>query len=200
MIRKLVVRILAVLLVAGPFAAAYVAAQDTQETSVADAARRAREQKKNGKPRVITNESIPPATNEPKEGQAGPESQPTPAATKEAAPPEPPARESATESTENADKKKADAEEKQKAQVESLKRDITEKRSEVDLAQRELALANDSYYSKPNFAEDKQGKTKLDGLQAELNQKKDELAQLKAKLAELGAGENTQAPASSPQP
>jgi hypothetical protein len=68
-----------------------------------------------------------------------------------------------------------------------LKQDIADKAKEVDLQQRALALASESHYSRPDFSKDPEGKAKLDAMQGDLAQKKDELAQLKAKLKELGS-------------
>ena len=62
---------------------------------------------------------------------------------------------------------------------------MADKAKEVDLEQRLLALENESYYSRPDFSKDPDGKTKLDAMQSDLAQKKDELAELKAKLKEL---------------
>jgi hypothetical protein len=53
---------------------------------------------------------------------------------------------------------------------------------ELDLLQRQLALDQNTYYSKPNFAEDSAGKARLD---AELQQKRDlqsEIERLKSEL------------------
>ena len=74
---------------------------------------------------------------------------------------------------------------KKKAKIEALKQEVADKAKEVDLQQRALALANESYYSRPDFSKDTDGKAKLDAMQTDLAQKKDELAQLKAKLREL---------------
>jgi hypothetical protein len=65
---------------------------------------------------------------------------------------------------------------------------------EVDLVQRSLSLDQDAFYSKPDFSNDKDGKAKLDAEQADLKQKQDDLAQLKAKLAGLGGVEEPKAP------
>jgi uncharacterized protein YeeX (DUF496 family) len=75
---------------------------------------------------------------------------------------------------------------KKKAEIAALKQDIADKAKELDLGQRVLALANESYYSRPDFSKDPDGKAKLDAMQSDLAQKKDELAWLKAKLKELG--------------
>jgi hypothetical protein len=72
-----------------------------------------------------------------------------------------------------------------KAKIEALKQDVADKAKEVDLQQRSLALENESYYSRPDFSKDPDGKAKLDAMQSDLTQKKDELSRLKAKLKEL---------------
>jgi len=69
--------------------------------------------------------------------------------------------------------------------MEALKLQIADKAKEADLQQRALALANESYYSRPDFSKDPDGKAKLDAMQSDLAQKKEELAQLKAKLKDL---------------
>jgi len=66
-----------------------------------------------------------------------------------------------------------------------LKQEIADKTNEADVQQRALALANESYYSRPDFSKDPDGKAKLDAMQSDLVQKQDQLAQLKAKLKEL---------------
>ena len=162
-------------------------AQTDQQVSVAEAARRAREQKKDAaKPvTVVTNDTLEPAKAETpgvtqaavtngagsaqgteltvasatsgQQGAAG--SAGTPAA-KEA-----PADDAAS-----------------KAELTALRQEIKEKQSEVDLAQRELTLESDNFYSRPDFSQDTSGKAKLDAMQNDVAQKQDELAQLKAKL------------------
>ncbi|HET6929829.1 MAG TPA: hypothetical protein VFI45_05880 [Candidatus Acidoferrum sp.] len=158
-------------------------AQSEQEQSVAEAARKAREQKKTpAKPStVITNDTLKPATPATvQSATAVTESLPgtnanAPAdATADAAGAAQPAKESSEE-----DKAK------KKAQIEALKQQVADKAKEVDLQQRELALANESYYSRPDFSKDPDGKAKLDAMQSDLAQKKSELADLKAKLKEL---------------
>jgi len=81
--------------------------------------------------------------------------------------------------------------EEEKKALEALKLQIREMKQEVNLAQRTLSLANDDYYSKPDFSKDTSGKARLDTLQSDLAQKKDELAQL---LAKLPAGETADEP------
>jgi hypothetical protein len=179
-------RFTALFVAAAAFSAIHLAAQDTQDApSVAEAARRAREQKDAAsKPtKVITNESLPPApTPDP---SAGP-----------AVNPHPPAPAAEPGSSGDADN---DAEGKKKA-VADLKQQIADKQKSVDLLQRELALEQDNFYGKQDYQRDAAGKQKLDSMQSDLKTKQDELAALKAKLAEAGGAEDSKetAPAANP--
>ncbi|MGB8324935.1 MAG: hypothetical protein WCE52_18400 [Candidatus Acidiferrum sp.] len=169
-----------------------VYAQDPAAPSVAEAARRAREAKQSAanKPaKVITDDTLHPNSNNapavPAESgtQAGDASASgAPGGANQAGANAP----AATSNEQTEEKKK---------ELNSVKQQLVEKQNEVDLAQRELALANDNYYSKADYGSDKSGKAKLDSMQTDLNAKKDELAQIKAKFAELGGVEEpTKAP------
>jgi uncharacterized coiled-coil protein SlyX len=171
-------------------------AQSDQDQSVADAARKAREQKKTAaKPStVITNDTLKPATPETvQNATAATERMPGADAT---------ASSDATAQAANAAQPSKEPTEeeiaKKKAKIEALKQDIADKAKEVDLQQRSLALENESYYSRPDFSKDPDGKAKLDAMQSDLEQKKDQLAQLKAKLKEL-ASDADQKPAAPQQ-
>jgi len=171
-----------------------MAAQDSQNTSVAEAARRSREQKKaSAKPApIITDDTLTPA----------PASSPAnPPAGQQSAVTAPGASAPAGNNTpdENA-ASAADAAEKKKKDVEALKQEVAALQGEVDLVQRSLSLDQDAFYSKPNFSNDKDGKAKLDAEQADLKQKQDNLAQLKAKFAALGGVEEPKTPAPPAKP
>jgi len=187
---KIFARTFPLLLAATSIFCLHLAAQEPSAPSVADAARRAREQKQNtAKPaKVITDDTLhPQAANSP---DASPTSQPNPSAAPDAN-----AMNTASAPASQAEPASPqEAEEKKKA-LESLKSEIAAKQSEVDLSQREIALENDNYYSKPDFSNDKDGKAKLDRLQNDLNAKKDDLAKLKAKFSELGGVEEVKPPA-----
>ena len=165
-----------------------LAAQDSQNTSVAEAARRSREQKKAAaKPAtVITDDTLKPTPVPSTSADAATAQQPG------ATPQESAAPAGSNASDENAPTA-AEAAEKKKKDVEALKQQVAALQGEVDLAQRSLALDQDAYYSKTNFSNDKDGKAKLDAEQADLQQKQDALAQLKARLAELGGAEEPKA-------
>ncbi len=160
-------------------------AQSDQGQSVAEAARKAREQKKTAaKPStVITNDTLQPATPATvQNATAATERMPGAEATGT------PAADATADAAKTAQTAKGPSEEeiaKKKAEIAALKQEITDMAKEVDVQQRALALANESFYSRPDFSKDPDGKAKLDAMQSDLAQKKDELAQLKAKLKEL---------------
>jgi hypothetical protein len=175
----------AILLAAGLAGMPGARAQSDQEQSVAEAARKAREQKKTAaKPTtVITNDTLKPATPATVQ-QATAVTESIPGADATASGDK--ATDTATATPSQPAKGPSEEEiAKKKAKIEALKQDVADKAKEVDLQQRALALANESYYSRPDFQKDPDGKTKLDTMQSDLAQKKDELAQLKAKLKEL---------------
>jgi len=149
---------------------------------VAEAARKAREQKKaSAKPAtVITNDTLQPATPATvQNATAATESMPgTNAASTDTTA-------DAATAAQTAKGPSEDEIAKKKAKIEALKQEIADKAKEADLQQRLLALANEGYYSRPDFSKDPDGKAKLDAMQSDLAQKKDDLAQLKAKLKEL---------------
>jgi hypothetical protein len=159
-------------------------AQDSSTDSVAEAARQARAQKKAAaKPAtVVTDDTLKPApaagssaaaSADNTAAAATPDANAAPASgDAQAAPP-------AAAPTEEEEKKK-------QAEIESLKQEVAAKQAELDLAQREMTLDNEAYYSKVNYQDDKAGAEKLAAEQTTVNQKKDELAALNAKLAELG--------------
>jgi peptidoglycan hydrolase CwlO-like protein len=94
----------------------------------------------------------------------------------------------------------ADAAAAKKAKIEALKKQIADKKESVDLQQRAIALAKDTFYSNPDHEHDRDGKAKLDSMQADLEQEKAELADLQAKLAELSESADSQPGPAPPQP
>ncbi|HUN61744.1 MAG TPA: hypothetical protein VMU53_07135 [Candidatus Sulfotelmatobacter sp.] len=180
---KLMVRVFALLLAACSLYSVRVLAQD-DTTSVAEAARRARQQKQDAaKPaHVIDNDAIPPspaAANSPNSANS-------------------PAGQQATDSSAQPATDSAD-EAKDKSDVDALKKEIAAKKEQVDFQKRELALAQDSYYSNPEHERDSAGKQKLDAMQADCNQAQSELSELQAKLAAAGPASNEK-PAESAKP
>ncbi len=157
-------------------AAAFAQSQDSQ--SVAEAARKARAQKKNTEkaPKVITDETldvkkgdVQSATAEQPRMPGSPEAPAQPAAAAAPATPAAPGAKDQKESKEVAD----------------LKVKIKRAQDDLDLLQREQSLENDRYYSQTDYAQDTAGKTKLDDLKQQVTDKQQELERLKARLAEL---------------
>jgi hypothetical protein len=155
--------------------------QDTQ--SVAEAARRAREQKKTApKPaRVITEDDVRPAA--PDAAPASPTSGfPVPSSGGAANPPA-------------ADGSKYP---KDSQEVAQLKEQLKQVQSDLDLMQRELALAQDTYFSNPDYVHDTAGKAKLDAQKQQIGDKQEEVARLKARILELQPPQDTTATAPTP--
>jgi hypothetical protein len=157
--------------------------QDTQSQSVADAARRAREQKKAADKQpapVITNDTLKPAAPAP-----SPDAAPAPSA----------ATAAADKSAPGSRVTDADPKSKDSAEVAAQKQQLAEAQKELDLLQRELTLEQDNVYSKPNSASDAAGKAKLDDLTQQLAGKQQSVETLKARLEALLGSAGTAAPA-----
>jgi hypothetical protein len=178
-------------LVAGLLAAAllpvaFPQSQDSQ--SVAEAARRAREKKKDAaKPaKVITDETLDVKKGDVQSAVAE--------EAKIAGAPD------ANHAPQNAASNPAAADEKaQAAKDERLKKELTATKEQLkqalmdlDLLQRENRLDQDAYYSQPNYGSDTAGKRKLDDQQQQIGNKRGEVERLKAKVADLqkSAGES----------
>jgi hypothetical protein len=172
-------------------AATFPQSQDTQ--SVAEAARRAREQKKTApKPaRVITEDDVKPAA--PDAAPASPASGfPSPSSGGAANP-------------SAADGSKDPKDQKDSQEVAQLKEQLKQAQSDLDLMQRELALAQDTYFSNPDYVHDTAGKAKLDAEKQQIGDKQEEVARLKARILELQPPRDTAAtqppaPAAPPKP
>ncbi|HTZ47322.1 MAG TPA: hypothetical protein VMH20_07005 [Verrucomicrobiae bacterium] len=165
---RVMLRVFALLLAACSLYSVGALAQD-DTTSVAAAARQSRQQKQNAtKPaHVIDNDAIPPsptASNSPNPTNAAVNNSTAPAA------------DSSAESS-------AGAADDSKGETAGLKKEIAAKKEQVDFKKRELALAQDSYYSNPEHESDTAGKQKLDGMQADVAQAQAELNVLQSKLA-----------------
>lgn len=177
------------LVLAGSLGPGALLAQDPQP-SVAEAARHSREQKKkSAKPTtVVTDDTLQRSPRVP--GAATQESvkatQPVGLET--------PAAEDAKQTNGAA----ADKERRKKAEIEALKQRITEQKELVKLAEREIALQQDTFYSNPDYAHDQAGKDRLAALKAELQQQQDTLADFQSKLAALGGTEDPAPSAAKP--
>lgn len=149
--------------------------QDSQ--SVAEAARKAREKKKDAaKPaKVITDETLDVKKGDVQSAVAEEPQIPGAPDTKAPAAPGVPANAAAK------DEKK----EKLKKELTELKEQVKQALMDLDLLQRENRLDQDAYYSQPNYGSDTAGKQKLDDEKQQISDKQAEVARLKAKLADL---------------
>jgi uncharacterized protein (DUF342 family) len=148
---------------------------------VAEAARRAREKKKDSaKPaKVITDDTL-----DVKKGdvQSAVAEEPKIAGAPEAA------NQSANGAANPAAsdvKTQAAQDDKLKKEIAAVKERLKDALGDLDLLQRENRLDQDTYYSEPNFASDTVGKQKLDDEQQKMSDKRQEIDRLKAKLADL---------------
>jgi hypothetical protein len=182
-------------------AAGFAQSQDTQ--SVAEAARRARAQKKNSeKPaKVITDETlevkkgdVQSATAEQLRIPGTPETPAQPAAGAANAQ----SGGAAGDASANAQgSKNISDEDKSRAilkQRVALKEKIKDAQSDLDLLQREFQLDQDTFYSSPDYANNPSGKAKLDAMKQQIADKQQELERLKAELAALPAAPETPKP------
>lgn len=167
--------------------------------SVAEAARKAREQKKAApkQSQVITDDTLqlrpasadtgeaPPAGTVINTTPVVPSSAPPPDASAEPAKPgESPASAPGADAVPPADTDAKKAEE-QAAEIAKAKQMLAQAQSELDLLKRQLALSNDTFYSNPDYAHDSDGKAKLDELQKTIGDEQISLQELKQKLEEL---------------
>ena len=197
---KGMIRTFILLFAAASFFTLGVAAQD--EASVADAARRARQQKQaSAKPSsVITNDTLRPApTTAPgTAASAGTPSESSPTAAAPAA-----ATQGSMEAAESGEKKPAsetdDEAEQKKRDIARLKDEIAQKQQRLKLLKSDLALKQDTFYSNPDHPHDADGKSRLDSMKSDIQQTQEELARLQTKLADLGPQEEPKpAPPSKP--
>jgi len=185
---------------------------------VADAARRAQEQKKSAsKPtKVITNDTLPAAPQQGVTTPAGTQTAPSPdaatppsmstealptTASSEAAADTAGASTAPTDANATAGQpaNAASADQAQtNPEVTSLKQQIADQQKEVELLMRLHALDLDAFLSNPDHAKDPQGKAKLDTQQEEIHAKVAEVARLKQKLASLAPRESAKGVAPKP--
>jgi hypothetical protein len=165
------------------------------QDSVAEAARRSRAQKKNSeKPaKVVTDETLEVKKGDVQSAAAEQLRMPgTPEAQAQPAPANAPSSAAQNE-------KKASENEKLAKELAALKEQIKQAESDLDLAKREQALQQDTYFSNPDYVHDTAGKAKLDALKQQITDKQQELDRLKARLAELQPASATP-PAAPPKP
>lgn len=175
MIRTIIVAVMASAIVP----VAFPQSQDSQ--SVAEAARRAREKKKDAaKPtKVITDETL-----DVKKGdvQSAVAEEPKIAGAEDSKAQAAPGGAYVTPA--NAAAKDA-KKEKLKKDLTDLKEQVKQSLMDLDLLQRENRLDQDAYYSQPNYGSDTAGKQKLDDEKQQISNKQEEVARLKTKLADV---------------
>jgi hypothetical protein len=167
------------------------AQSQSDNSSVADAARRAREQKKNApKPaRTLTNDDLPaapPAGRSAAAPAGGTESAAPDQANTESeagAPAKAPGAGETAAPAAGAQKKKAEIE----AALKRAKAELAQAQSELDVLQRKSALDSDSFYSQTDYSHDSDGKARLDADAQQVNDKKSQVDELKSKVAALQA-------------
>jgi glucose/arabinose dehydrogenase len=161
------------------------AQSQSDNTSVAEAARRAREQKKNAaKPvRTLTNDDLPAASPSP----AAVSAPAADAATSGGAQPEAgkaaPAKAEPTGQTEESSKKRA----RMEAALAQAKAEFVRAQGELDVLERKAVLDSDAFYAKTDYARDTEGQARLDTDAQQVNNKKSQVNDLKAKVAALQA-------------
>jgi hypothetical protein len=155
----------------------------SQNSSVADAARRNRDQKKNAakSSKVITDDDLDRHISKPSQGgfnvMAPPQLETEPPSAGAVA-----AAEAADKaSDEGADKEAAT----QDADIAKVKLQIKQGEKDLDVLQRQLALDRDSYLSKPDYAHDTAGKSNLDNEKQQINDRQEAVERLKIRLAAL---------------
>jgi len=177
-------------------AAAFAQSSDAQ--SIADAARRSREQKKNAakSSKVVTDDDISPSQLKP--GQEGLDVGASPKL--ETEPPSPSAV-AAAEAADNAAATPGPAEAANPAndrELAELKAQLVQAQKELDLAQREFALDQDTHLSTPDYEHDSAGKAKVNADKQKIDEKQQAVDRLKTRVAalqELKARAKSAAPA-----
>ena len=148
-------------------------AQSQDTPSVAEAARKAKAQKKTSKKpaRVITEDDVkidPPGTpeNPVTDAKAPGEAQNSKDASKDKG-------------------KDKDGEKKEPQEVTDLKDRIKQAENDLDFQKRQLSLDQDAVYSKTDYANDRAGLAKIASEKQQVSDKQQEVDGLKAKLADL---------------
>ncbi len=175
---------IACVLLTGLSGATLAQSQGDSAPSVAEAARRAREQKKAAaKPvRTLTNDDLPAA---PVSGANAAEAQVNSAKAEDNAAATNDANQAQAAPVNDEKTKEKNAE--NAAALERAKKELAQAEHDLDVTQRKAALDSDAYYSKPDFANDKDGKANLDAETQQISDKKLAVETLKARVAELQA-------------
>lgn len=158
----------------------------SQDSSVADAARRSRDKKKepsaSSKPsKVITDDDLDRVHFQP-----GPDVLNVGASAKSETEHASTQGVAAAEAADNASEQDLLKQAKeQEAEIAGLKVKIAEAEKDLDLVRRQLALDQDTYLANPDYAHDVAGKAKLDDEKQQINDKQQDIERLKTRLAAL---------------
>ncbi|MBZ5527134.1 MAG: hypothetical protein LAN71_04420 [Acidobacteriia bacterium] len=158
------------------------AAQQDSTQSVAEAARKARARKKSAKPvKTIDDDTIR------KSNTAAPvdESEST---SKELTPDRGKPESEKAADAEAAAQKTADLKdkiEKEEAELKSAKEQLVNAQKDTDLAQRDFNLQKEQFYAKADASRDTAGKAQLDGLEAQISARQQNVERIKAKIVVL---------------
>jgi hypothetical protein len=159
--------------------------QSQQTQSVADAARANRAAKKAKTAKVISDEDIDPSSYRPGAQGLNVGSAPT----SDSVPPN--AAEVKSDLKKDEAQLAAETTETVKPgedpAIAKAREELAAAAAKLDLLKRANALDQDTYYSKPNYTTDHNGKSKLDAEQAEINDQQAVVDDLKAKLEQLKA-------------
>ena len=168
-----------------PAVAFWAQSQAQQGDSVAEAARKARERKKEaGKPgKVWTNDNLNKPAPSPQPSQSGGASAGQEATSGQ------PSQETAPAAAEGVGGTPAESPDaaKERAELDAAKQQLAEAQKGLDLAQRDFDLYREQFYSNPSFQSDTKGRAQLDALQHQIADKKQEVQRLKEKVASLEA-------------
>ncbi|HEX4004413.1 MAG TPA: hypothetical protein VHX36_17295 [Candidatus Acidoferrales bacterium] len=178
------------ILLAAPLAIPFAAcaqsqdsAQSSQQDSLAAAARRAREEKKDQpKPaKVWDNDNIPSdpgavsVVGDSAQGAAAPSDQ---AASDQQPPDQQPSADSTTQAPPAGDKDKA----AKAAALDADKKQLGSLKTDLDILQRKFALDQQMYYGKPDYSSDKAGAAALKGEQDQIDAKKQQIDDLQKEM------------------
>ena len=182
--------VLAAVCVLPPFVAAarHQDSPSQQDSSVADAARRARERKQKAPKatKVITDEDLPAKNaSGPDTLNTGVQSTPGSESTNLGEAGKSDAAAQGPEDGQAAGKEAGKGQGEEDPEVARLKEQAAQAEKELDLLNRELALDKEAYYSKADYSSDTAGKDKLDSEQRQISDKQQEVSALKARLQEL---------------
>ena len=165
--------------------------QGQGDDSVADAARRAREQKKNAKPvRTLTNDDLPAApvtAAEAKPATAPSDQMEADQADQDQSKAGEKTEKGTAATNEAAKEKRAEKKARVEAALKQAKADLAQSEGELNVLQRKEALDSDSYYSKTDYRDDTAGKATLDQDAQDISDKKNQVETVKSKIADLTA-------------